>query len=104
MSFQFGFDKWILVVNGIKETGWFRITRFRSLKSKPTFLSVIISIIIIITHFSSFMGTQKCLEVNQRLLERRLILVIIVQIMLVFCYYNIVAYFYGILNMLLFQR
>ena len=26
--FHFGFDKWVLVVNGIKETGWFKNTRF----------------------------------------------------------------------------
>ena len=46
MFFHFGFDKRILVVNGIKEVGWFRYLRFRFLSSKPTFLSVIIGIII----------------------------------------------------------
>ena len=44
--FNFGFGKRILMVNGIKETGRFRISRFRSLSSKLTFLSVIIDIII----------------------------------------------------------
>ena len=34
------------MVNGIKETGWFKNSRFRSLNSKPTFLSVIIGTII----------------------------------------------------------
>ena len=29
MFFHFGFDKWILVVNGIKEIGWFENLRFR---------------------------------------------------------------------------
>ena len=32
--------------NGIKKLGWFRNSRFLSLNSKPTFLSVIIDIII----------------------------------------------------------
>ena len=33
MFFHFGFGKWILAVNEIKEIGWFRNTRFRSLNS-----------------------------------------------------------------------
>ena len=43
---HFGFDKRLLAVNGIKEIGWFKNPRFRSLNSKPTFLSVIIGTII----------------------------------------------------------
>ena len=46
MLFHFGFGKRILVINWIKETGWFRNTRLRSLNSKLTFLSVIIGTII----------------------------------------------------------
>ena len=52
MFFHFGFGKRILVLNGIKETGWFRNSRFQSLNSKPTFLSVIIGIII--TYFDQY--------------------------------------------------
>ncbi len=65
-------------------------------------ISVIVDIII--TYFSGLMGIQKCLEANQRLLKRRLILIIIVQITLVSCCYDKAAYSYGILNMLLSQR
>jgi len=46
MFFQFGFGGRIFVENWIKETGWFRNPRLRSLNSKPTSLSVIIGIII----------------------------------------------------------
>ena len=45
MFFHFGFGRWILTENG-KELGWFKNSRFRSLSSKPTFLSVIMCIII----------------------------------------------------------
>lgn len=46
MFFHFGFGRWILTENGIKEIGWFRNIRFRFLNSRPTFLSVIMGIII----------------------------------------------------------
>ena len=46
MFFHFGFGRWILTENGIKEIGWLKNSRFRFLNSKPTFLSVIIGIII----------------------------------------------------------
>ena len=46
MFFHFGFVKRILMVNGIKIIGWFKNTRFLFLNSKPTFLSVIMGIII----------------------------------------------------------
>ena len=29
--FHFGFGKWIIIKNGMKEVGWFRIIRFQSL-------------------------------------------------------------------------
>ena len=38
---QLGFGNRILILNGIKGTGWFRNTRLQSLNSKPTFPSVI---------------------------------------------------------------
>ena len=31
--FHFGFSKWILIENGIKETGWFKNSGFLSLNS-----------------------------------------------------------------------
>jgi hypothetical protein len=43
--FHFGFSKWIFIKNGMKEVSWFKNTRFQSLNSKPTFLSVIIGTI-----------------------------------------------------------
>ena len=45
--FHFDFGSRALTENGIYGViGWFRNTRFRSLSSKPTFLSVIMGIII----------------------------------------------------------
>lgn len=38
--------RWILTENEIKETGWFKNSRFQSLNPKPTFLSVITDLII----------------------------------------------------------
>ena len=46
MFFHSGFGNLILTIKGIKEIGWFRISRFLSLNSRPTFLLVIIDIII----------------------------------------------------------
>ena len=45
--FHFGFGSRTLTENGIYGIiGWFRISRFLSLNSRPTFLLVIIDIII----------------------------------------------------------
>ncbi len=47
MFFHFGFGSRTLIENGTYGViGWFKNTRFRSLSSKPTFLSVIIGTII----------------------------------------------------------
>jgi len=68
MFFHFGFDKRTLTENVVYGViGWFKNSRFRSLNSKPTFLSVITGIII--TYLGGFMEIQKCLGANREPLQ-----------------------------------